>query len=76
VTASSLVQTVLASILVAITGQAAQVKDVLAMPGVEKLTVNAAANQTLSAIAVDPKVDKISPSAGDITAVTEIAKGG
>ena len=75
VTASSLVQTVLASILAALTGQSAQVKDVLAMPGVEKITVNAAANQTLSAIAVDPKVDKISPAQGDMTAVTETAKG-
>jgi len=75
VTASSLVQTILASILAVMTGQTAQVKDVLAMPGVEKLTVNAAANQTLSAIAVDPKVDKISPATGDINAVTETAKG-
>jgi len=76
VTASSLVQTILAGILAALTGQTAQVKDVLAMPGVEKITVNAAANQTLSAIAVDPKVDKIAPAQGDITAVTETAKGG
>ncbi len=76
VTASSLVQTILAGILAALTGQSSQVRDVLAMPGVEKITVNAAANQTLSAIAVDPKVDKISPAQGDITAVTETAKGG
>lgn len=75
VTASSLVQTILASILAVMTGQTSQVKDVLAMPGVEKLTVNAAANQTLSAIAVDPRVDKIAPTTGAETAVAETAKG-
>ncbi len=75
VTASSLVQTILASILAVMTGQTSQVKDVLAMPGVEKLTVNAAANQTLASIAVDPKVDKIAPTTGAETAVTETAKG-
>jgi hypothetical protein len=75
VTASSLVQTILASILAVFTGQSSQVKDVLAMPGVEKLTVNAAANQTLAAIAVDPRVDKISPTQGDLSAVSETARG-
>ncbi len=75
VTASSLVQTILASILAVMTGQTSQVKDVLAMPGVEKITVNAAANQALSAIAIDPKVDKISPAQGEMTAVSETAKG-
>ncbi len=75
VTASSLVQTVLASILAALTGQSSQVKNVLAMPGVEKITVNEHANSTLAAIAVDPKVDKISPTSGTAEQLQNIAKG-
>lgn len=75
VTASSLVQTILASILAALTGQSSQVKDVLAMPGVERVTVNERANSTLAAIAVDPKVDKIAPVSGSTEQVQSIAKG-
>lgn len=41
------------------TGQAGLVKNVLAMPGVEKLTVNAEANPTLASVAVDPSQPKI-----------------
>lgn len=74
-TASSLVNTILASILAVLTGQAQQVKDVLAMPGVEKIDVNAKANSTLATIAVDPNVDKIAPVTGAIDKVMETAKG-
>ncbi len=75
VTASSLVQTILASILAVMTGQGSQVKSVLAMPGVEKITVNERANSTLAAIAIDPKVDKISPTSGTTEQLQDIAKG-
>lgn len=74
-TASSLINTILASILAVLTGQSQQVKDVLAMPGVEKIDVNAKANTALAAIAVDPNIDKIAPTPAAIDKVTETAKG-
>lgn len=61
--------------LMATTGQGSQVKQVLAMPGVEKLDVNAKASQVLAAIAVDPAQDKISPTPAAMQAVTQTAKG-
>lgn len=62
VTVAGLLNMTLQGITVALSTQTAQVKDVLAMPGVEKLTVNAQATQALSAIAIDPTVDKIAPT--------------
>lgn len=62
VSVATLINTIMSSVLVPFTGQSAQLKNVLAMPGIEKITVNAQANQTLSAIAVDPTVNKISPT--------------
>ena len=62
VSGASLVSVILNSIIAGLTGQGAQIKQVLAMPGIEKITVNAQANQTLSAIAIDPSVNKISPT--------------
>lgn len=65
---------VLQSIMTAITSQSSQVRDVLAMPGVQRIDVNAAANQTLAAIAIDPSVDKIAPIQRDLQQVTQTAK--
>ena len=65
---------VLQSIMTAITSQGSQVRDVLAMPGVQKIDVNAAANQTLAAIAIDPNVDKIAPTQAALQQVTQTAK--
>ena len=65
---------VLQSIMTAITSQGSQVRDVLAMPGVEKINVNAAANKTLAEIAIDPNVDKIAPTQRDLQQVTQTAK--
>lgn len=68
-------QIVMSSLDTALSGQAGLVKDVLAMPGVEKISVNEKANPILAAVAVDPTVDKIAPipSAQDI--VTQTARG-
>ena len=63
VSVASIGSAILGGIITAMSGQAAQVRNVLAMPGIEKVTVNAQANQTLSAIAVDPASSKISPTA-------------
>lgn len=60
--------------LMATTGQGSQVKQVLAMPGVEKIDVNSQASSALATIAVDPKQDKIAPTQAAQAAVTAIAK--
>lgn len=72
VSAAALLNTMFSSILAVVTGQAGMVKDVLAMPGVEKITVNAQANQTLAQIAVDPTQPKIgaTPQAKEQVAAT------
>lgn len=56
-------------------GQGAQVKNVLAMKGVENIDINGQANQTLAALAVDPAVNKIRPTAAALESVTATAKG-
>lgn len=65
---------VLQSIMTAITSQGSQVRDVLAMPGVDKIDVNAAANKTLAAIAIDPSIDKIAPTPQAMNRVTQTAE--
>ncbi len=54
-------------------GQGAQIKNVLAMPGVEKISVNSQANSTLAVIAVDPHADKIAPTPAAMVEVTKTA---
>jgi len=49
----------LAMPLAVLTGQAAQVKTVAAMPGVEEIKTNAQANETLKALKDDPAVPKV-----------------
>ena len=60
----SLSNTVLTSIMVAITGQAQLVKDVAAMPGVERVSINEKASAPLAMVATDaaqPKVGATTP---------------
>ena len=75
VSVSGLVSGVLGIVLTFLTGQANAVKFVQAMPGIEKITVNAQANQTLAALAVAQDQDKIVPAPQAAAAVTRIAKG-
>lgn len=75
VSVASLLNSILGSTLAIITSQGGQVRDVLAMPGVEKININANANQTLAALAVDPTIDKISPTPAAQAAVTATANG-
>ncbi len=61
----------------AVNGQANLVKQVAAMPGVEKITVNATANTTLASVATDaaqPKVGATDPGTRQVLQET-IAKG-
>lgn len=55
-------------------GQATQVRNVLAMPGVENIAVNARANAELATLAVDPSVNKIAPTPAALATVTATAK--
>lgn len=70
------VNTILASITAVITSQGSIVRDVQAMPGVEKITVNSQANSTLAAIAVDPANNKVEAKSGSEAVVSNIAKNG
>jgi hypothetical protein len=74
VSIASLGSAILGGIITSMSGQGSQIKNVLAMPGVEKINVNAAANQTLAAIAIDPSMDKISPTPAAMVQVTQTAK--
>lgn len=75
VSIAALGSTILNSVMVALTTQSAQVKDVLAMPGVEKMTVNSQASPALATIAIDPKADKIAPTQAALVDVTKTAQG-
>lgn len=66
---------VLSSVGTALSSQGNLVKDVLAMPGVEKINVGTQANQTLAQIALDPAIDRISPTREAQAAVTATAAG-
>lgn len=73
-----LINIVLSSVGAAVSGpdsQSTQIRNVLAMPGVEKIDVNEKASQTLASMAVNPVIDKIGPTASAETKVTAIAKG-
>lgn len=76
VSSCSLFNSILAAVVAVLSGQGPLVKQVLAMPGVEKIDVNAKANATLAQIAVDPSVDKIAPVPEAVNKVTEIATKG
>ncbi|MDE2106687.1 MAG: hypothetical protein KGL39_56245 [Patescibacteria group bacterium] len=59
VSLAGFVSGILGVVLTFTTGQGAQIKSVLAMPGVDSLNVNEKANRTLAAIAIDPAQPKI-----------------
>lgn len=76
VSTANLVMTVfITPVLFVMTGQSQLVKSVQAMPGVTKIEVNAQANQTLAALAVDEANKKIEASPSAAEAVERTAKG-
>lgn len=75
VAALGIINVVISSVGTALSGQAQLVKDVAAMPGVEKITINQNANPTLAAVAVDQNVDKVAPTRQDMDIVTQTARG-
>ena len=62
--------------VMALSGQGSIVKQVLAMPGVQHIEVNADASATLAQIAVDKNVDKIAPAPAVQAKVEQIARVG
>lgn len=71
--AAGLLNSILAGVLAAITGQGGIIRDASAMPGVEKITVNSQANSTLATLAVDPSQNKIEATPQAEKAVQETA---
>lgn len=59
---AGILNSVLASVLAVITGQSGIIKDAAAMPGIEKITVNAQASPALATIAVAQDQPKIEPT--------------
>lgn len=67
---------IMGSVGAALSGQASLVRDVAAMPGVERINVNANANSTLASVAVDPAEPKVGASSPEIRAtLMTTAKG-
>lgn len=72
---AGLANAIMGGIVTLFSTQTSLVKEVAAMPGVERVSVNASANQTLATMAVDPQQDKVAPTTGAIEVVTQTAKG-
>lgn len=61
---AGLLNSILAGVIGVISSQSGLVKDVQAMPGVEKIVVNAQANKALATLATDPAQDKVETTPG------------
>ncbi len=72
---AGLLNTIMSSILAILTSQSGTIRDVQAMPGVEKITVNAQANSTLAGMAVASDNAKIEAAPGADAAVDKAARG-
>ena len=73
VTVAGLLNMILQGLTVSLQTQSAQIKDVAAMPGVEKITVNATASPALATLAVDPAQAKVTPTPSAEAAVQKTA---
>jgi len=66
---------VLSSIGTTLSGQGNLVRDVAAMPGVERVSVNASASSTLASVALDPAEKKVGATTPDVReSLKEIVK--
>jgi hypothetical protein len=68
-------QIIVAGISSNLSTQTNLVKDVAAMPGVDKITVNNAATPALASLAVDSTQAKVAPANGNRPTLEQIAKG-
>ena len=74
---AGLLNLIINSVMAVLTGtmpQGDQVRQVLAMTGVENIGVNAKASPELARLAVDQHVDKIAPIPAAVAQVTQIAR--
>lgn len=76
VSTAGMLNSILASVMAIITSQSGLIKDVQAMPGIDKITVNAQANQTLAAMAVGQGNEKVEAKLGAEAAVKQKAANG
>jgi hypothetical protein len=60
---------ILSSVGAAVSGQANLVRDVAAMPGIDRVSVNSSASQALASVAIDPDQKKVGPANLDARAV-------
>lgn len=66
----------LAGAQIILTGQAAQIRDVAAMPGVSRIDINASATPAAASVAVDPEQSKVGATTPDVrTVLIATAKG-
>ena len=76
VSAASFLGGILGSIVAVLTSQAAQVRNVAAMPGVSSIVVNPQASAAVAAVAVDPAQSKVGGATPDVQETLKaIAKG-
>ncbi len=76
ISVASLAMSVISSVLAVLSSQGQLVKDVATMPGVERISVNTAANTTLAQLATDPNQPKVGPTdPGTRVVLTDTAKG-
>lgn len=76
VSVAALANLIINSVVAGLTGQATLIKDVAAMPGVERITVNSGANQALATVATDAAQPKVGATdAGTRMVLQDTAKG-
>lgn len=76
VSVSGLINSVLAAIVAVLSGQSAIIKQVAAMPGVERVTINANAGTTLAQAATDPTLKNVGATTPEARqTLLETAKG-
>jgi hypothetical protein len=76
VSVSALLNSLIASILAVLSGNVAMMKNVAALPGVERVQVNAGASPAVASVAVDPSQPKVGGTTDQVqAALKEIAKG-
>jgi hypothetical protein len=76
VSVAALLNLVINSVVAGVTGQGSLVRDVAAMPGVERITVNSSATQALAAVATDATQPKVGATdAGTRIVLQDTAKG-
>lgn len=76
VSTAALANLIINSVIAGLTGQTSLIRDVAAMPGVERITVNTSANQALAAVATDANQPKVGATdAGTRMVLQDTAKG-